>query len=483
MSNHCRAGKIQCSACFILALSVFILAFSAHTIASSPLVPSEDWRYRALAELGRGGLLYEDDAARYASGIPVTEKELSASVERTIYRLNQANGDSTSVVGATAGPLKLSGGPSDTLRLSARQICLVADLVAEFGSSFSDPSLTRLPGSLPLDYEDGLALTLRHATHGNAELHDILKLTANTGSVGYPIRTIEAVTTLDSLEAMLKQAVAHQEPQAQAKMEMGVNSPIGMLAIGLSSEAAQRSTVPARDYSEPATAQGFDLSTSVQLSDILRFTASFATDDKAVERPTSTAVGVSIGEQEGSGVSVGHRVTDLAGPAPNSLRETITSVDVKYSLPDAGGKASGPDSLTVRAGYELYGREPITLDGEKNSLQATTSLAIDYRLLFGEAASLQAAYRDEHVRDLVASGAVWARDGLYETSLYGWPSEGSLKLVEGSDAVTRTVASIDFSYRLMNDASVMLGYKLIDFTEINALDPKNMATAEVTIRF
>jgi hypothetical protein len=110
-------------------------------------------------------------------------------------------------------------------------------------------------------------------------------------------------------------------------------------------------------------------------------------------------------------------------------------------------------------------------------------LAIDYRLLFGEAASLQAAYRYEHVRDLVASGAVWARDGLYETSLYGWPSEGSLKLVEGSDAVTRTVASIDFSYRLMNDASVMLGYKLIDFTEINALDPKNMATAEVTIRF
>jgi len=68
-------------------------------------------------------------------------------------------------------------------------------------------------------------------------------------------------------------------------------------------------------------------------------------------------------------------------------------------------------------------------------------------------------------------------------ALYGWPEGDSLRLVEGSDAATRTVASIDFSYRLMGDASVMLGYQLIDFTDIEALDPKNMATAEVTIKF
>jgi len=121
-------------------------------------------------------------------------------------------------------------------------------------------------------------------------------------------------------------------------------------------------------------------------------------------------VGVSIGEEEGSGVSVGHRVTDLSGAAPKSLRETVTSVDLKYLLPDATGQVFGPDSLTVRAGYELYGREPVSIGGEKNSLQATTSLAIDYRLLLGEAASLQAAYRYEHVRDLVASGGVWTRE-------------------------------------------------------------------------
>lgn len=483
MGGRCLTERVRCLVAVALALSVFMLTLSVCACASSPIVSSDDWRYRALAELGRGGLLYEDDAARFASGMPVTMDELSHSVERTIRRLNQVNGESSLGWGAAAGPLKLSGGPPDALRLSARQVCLVADLVAEFGSGFSDPALTHLPGSLPLSHEDGLALTLRHATYGNTELHDILKLTASSGSVGYPIRTIEAVTNLNSLEEMLKQTVVQEPEAAKNRVEMGVPSPIGVLAIGLSSEAAQRSAAPTRSDVEPPESPGFDVSTSVRLSDILRFTASFATDDKAVERPTSKTLGVSIGEEEGPGVSVGHRITDLGGSAPTSLRETVTSVDLKYLLPDATGHVFGSDSITVRAGYELYGREPVSITGERNRLQATTSLAIDYRLLLGEAASLEAAYRYEHVRDLVASGGVWTRDRLYDTSLYGWPEGDSLRLVEGSDAATRTVAAIDFRYRLMGDASVMLGYQLIDFTDIEALDPKNMATAEVTIRF
>jgi len=92
----------------------------------------------ALAELGRGGLLYEDDAARFASGMPVTMDELSHSVERTIRRLNQVNGN-LHWAGSSRGAPEASGGPPDALRLSARQVCLVADLVAEFGSGFSDP--------------------------------------------------------------------------------------------------------------------------------------------------------------------------------------------------------------------------------------------------------------------------------------------------------------------------------------------------------
>jgi hypothetical protein len=80
----------------------------------------------------------------------------------------------------------------------------------------------------------------------------------------------------------------HQEPEAaKNRVEMGVPSPIGVLAIGLSSEAAQRSLRRPAAILEPPESPGFDVSTSVRLSDILRFTASFATDDKAVERPTS----------------------------------------------------------------------------------------------------------------------------------------------------------------------------------------------------
>ena len=50
--------------------------------------------------------------------------------------------------------------------------------------------------------------------------------------------------------------------------------------------------------------------------------------------------------------------------------------------------------------------------------------------------------------------------------------------------MARTITSIDFGYRLMGDTSLLLGYKLIDFSDIGALDfTKNLATAEVTIRF
>jgi hypothetical protein len=254
----------------------------------------------------------------------------------------------------------------------------------------------------------------------------------------------------------------------------------------MSSQAARR---PAKDDAgeDKQPTRGFDLSTTVRLADILKVSADFFTDDRSQEKATSTALGVVLGETEGAGLSVGHRVTDVGAGAANTggLRETVTSVDLKYSLPDVVGKAvsaSSTDSITVRAGYELYGREQ-PLQASKSSFQATASLVIDYKLLLGDAAFLQAGYRYERIRDLIASGAVWTKSEMYgDGGLSAWPVVEPLKL-DGSDA-TRTITSIDFGYRLMGDTSLLLGYKLIDFSDIGNLDfTKNLATAEVTIRF
>jgi hypothetical protein len=73
MGGRCLTERVRCLVAVALALSVFMLTLSVCACASSPIVSSDDWRYRALAELGRGGLLYEDDAARFASGMPVTD--------------------------------------------------------------------------------------------------------------------------------------------------------------------------------------------------------------------------------------------------------------------------------------------------------------------------------------------------------------------------------------------------------------------------
>jgi hypothetical protein len=300
------------------------------------------------------------------------------------------------------------------------------------------------------------------------------------------IRAPESQPELVRLRELLTPPVKASPENVEPRFQAGVPSPLGTLAVEMSSQAARR---PVKDDAgeEKQPARGFDLSTTVRLADILKVSADFFTDDRSQEKATSTALGVVLGETDGAGLSVGHRVTDVGAGAASTggLRETVTSVDVKYSLPDVVGKAvsaGSTDSITVRAGYELYGREQ-TLQASKSSFQATASLVIDYKLLLGDAAFLQAGYRYERIRDLIASGAVWTKSEMYgDGGLSAWPGIEPLKL-DGSDA-TRTITSIDFGYRLMGDTSLLLGYKLIDFSDIGALDfTKNLATAEVTIRF
>ena len=483
--------------CHMLTLVVLcaalIGALSPFARAAAPPIASDDWRYIALVELARAGLLDERDAGVYSSGVPVSLGDLSLAVERTIRHLRSASvGGEISVSGSVAstpGPLRLTGPVPMNLTISARQANLIARLVEEFGPAFSDQSLANLSLGVPFrGSEGGMVLSLSESAlpvSSHRLLSDIGPY-ASALTAPVSIRAPESQPELVRLRELLTPPVKTSSENVEPRFQAGVPSPLGTLAVEMSSQAARR---PVKDDAgeENQPARGFDLSTSVRLADILKVSADFFTDDRSQEKATSTALGVVLGETDGAGLSVGHRVTDVGAGAASTggLRETVTSVDVKYSLPDVVGKAvsaGSTDSITVRAGYELYGREQ-TLQASKSSFQATASLVIDYKLLLGDAAFLQAGYRYERIRDLIASGAVWTKSEMYgDGGLSAWPGIEPLKL-DGSDA-TRTITSIDFGYRLMGDTSLLLGYKLIDFSDIGALDfTKNLATAEVTIRF
>ncbi len=475
----------------IATATIMMLSPLAH--AASLLVAADDWRYLALVELGRGGLLAEGDVRVYSSGVPVSVGDLSRAVERAVCRLKDASPGREITVsggsGASAGPLRLTGPVSMNLTISARQASLLAELVAEFGPSFVDPSLANLSLRVPLGSPSGgmiLSLSESALPAPNHRLLSDIGLQAPASSskplLGLPNESAGLAELQDLLTPWVKPGSDDVQPQFQ----VGVPSPLGTLAVEVSSQAARRAGKDnAAEEKQPA--RGFDLSTSVRLSDILAVSAGFFTDDESPQKATSTALGVVLGDKEGAGLSLGHRVTDVGRPAEAAgLRETVTSVDVKYSLPDVVGRAvaaDSTDSITVKAGYELYGRGLASSEAARDSLQATASLVIDYRLLLGDAAFLQAGYRYERIRDLIASGAVWTKSELYDGGDLSTLSGIEPLKLDGSGA-TRTITSIDFGYRLMGDTSLLLGYKLIDFSDIGALDfTKNLATAEVNIRF
>lgn len=470
----------QIIGCSLALLIVIIICCSHGVSAVSPTVMSDDWRYKALAELSAGGLLELSDALLYSSGAPVTLQQMCDSVERAVARLDQASsGGSIRIAKDYHGRVGVV--------ISPRQASLIADLISEFGPKFRDPVVVRLGLQATSGAAlQGLVLDLEPAPTRKLSSVEPLRISV-APSHAVPMKAGTSVSDLSQMYMQLSSGVKPAAPPADPQFQVGLPAPIGSVAVELSSQAAKR---PAEQESsalpsdvKPAASSVFDLSTSVQLADILKVSAAFFTDDAPASKATATQVGVRIGEKEEAGIVVSQRVTEPSSDPARAVKETVTSVDVKYSLPDLTGKTPANDLLTVRAGYELYGRGDAMSSTVKGSLQSTTSLVIDYKLLLGDAAFLQAGYRYERMRDLIASGAIWTKSELYDGGEFGsWPEGEPLRL-SGPDA-TRTVASIDFGYKLLGDTALLLGYKLIDFSDVGSSDvPKNLATAEVTIRF
>ena len=127
------------------------------------------------------------------------------------------------------------------------------------------------------------------------------------------------------------------------------------------------------------------------------------------------------------------------------ILKTITSLGVNYELGNVG---------VLRAGYEYVDLDTLVAQGKKGS---TTSVGMDFYIPGGT----------------ITADVVYSGEGALRSP---WANLGE---EQGGERST----SIGLGYKMDNDISVLLGYKLVDFSGMEAEERQATATAEFSIRF
>ncbi|MGI6558242.1 MAG: hypothetical protein ACOX20_04570 [Limnochordia bacterium] len=127
------------------------------------------------------------------------------------------------------------------------------------------------------------------------------------------------------------------------------------------------------------------------------------------------------------------------------ILKTITSLGVNYELGNVG---------VLRAGYEYVDLDKLVEQGKRGT---TTSVGMDFYIPGGT----------------ITADVVYSGEGALRSP---WANLGE---EQGGERST----SIGLGYKLDNDISVLLGYKLVDFSGMEAEERQATATAEFSIRF
>jgi len=166
--------------------------------------------------------------------------------------------------------------------------------------------------------------------------------------------------------------------------------------------------------------------------------------------------------------------------------DVIARLDLKYAL----------SQLAIfRASCELAKEDDeASQSGEASAARATALLGIDYSFAVSDSAFIKAGYSYSRTTDVpVPKGVELAIPGSSEQIVDGKSKSagffGDYQVPGLSLDARKHTASLGVGYTFSGTTSVVLGYKLIDFHE---LDPEsqlpgvhrtNVATAELTIRF
>lgn|GEM_PF-562195 len=172
------------------------------------------------------------------------------------------------------------------------------------------------------------------------------------------------------------------------------------------------------------------------------------------------------------------------GIAPSEGDDVVARLDLKYAL----------SQLAIfRASYELVKGNEDAADDSESKARATTLLGIDYKFALSDSAFIKAGYTYSRITDLVPKGIEWSgsssQDATGESNSKAAGIFGDYTLPGLSLDARKTTTSFGVGYTFGGTASIVLGYRLIDFQSIDpeTMSPgshrTNVATAELTIRF
>jgi len=235
-------------------------------------------------------------------------------------------------------------------------------------------------------------------------------------------------------------------------------------------------------------AKKLDLSTKISLLDTIQISANIIKDDKDnLDSDMAVKVGIKIGEKDSSGVLLEHSFKDVdeISVSGQAAKDSTTYVNVAYVLPKITNenKYISKNKVTVNAGYGVLEKNKGAALSS-STLQSSTILGVDYDLALKNNLFFKAGYRYEKINDLNSSGSIITNSD-YDIlgSSFGLSLNDDFNRINATNATVK-VTSVDIGYNISNNVSVVFGYNLIDFTDIEDLDlTKNKATAEITIKF
>lgn len=430
-------------------LFALILALPASCAVEPEILKNDDWRYRALSELASHGILDIKDSPYYLTKIPINVDFAVASLERALVKLGIKDIDFSN---AAALDLSLYG--TAVSSLNTRDAWLLNDLVKEFALKLSQRGVVGKPAPAAESVVEAPAAALPGTTAAEPTQPQAEQQSAAVLSLSDVLKKI-------NMPSAVSQASLTKAPQQDA----------------ISEAASRIEPTPI----EPAST---DATKTISLFDVLNVNASLFTDEQASQQMSSAGVGLKIGDDQGAGLVLDYRMIGGKDNYSNITDLTAaTGVGIKYQINSIVPLNQVEDSITIKAGYNIESGDLKGAIDNGLDLQASASLSIYYKMLLGDSAFLAAGYQVEQVRNLIASGALSTKSWMYDdSSPLSWIFRGSLSL--NSDSGVKQLAGIDVGYKLFKDASIMVGYRLIDFSDFNKLDlRKNLTALGISIKF
>lgn len=430
-------------------------------------VPKGHWSYAALAEFARLGLIegYSEDAFRGERVI--TRYEMAWIIARLGDRLRTPGGPSSvsNAPGGSAAPSGTPGGGQlSPALLSLKQRELLVRLQDEFASELALVAGTSgrgLPGSGAGQY--GGSGGIPGSTTGSE--------TTGTAAPGVPLAQLglpglSDLRSPDGLPGSPEQGKLPGPSAASSSLKLRPDPGFIAAIAALPGEAGPQA-----------------FSGGKRLSELIG-TAEGAGSGAGAGGSQKKALTIPLEDGARAELSIGGSPMP-GGIAPEEGDDVIARLDLKYAL----------SQLAIfRASYELVKDGAGASDeGESSAARATALLGIDYNFALSDSAFIKAGYTYSKITDLVPRGVEWGALDAGEKPKEG-PSKaaglfGDYTLPGLSLDARKTTASLGVGYTFGGTASVMLGYRLIDFQQLNpesqlpGVHRTNVATAELTIRF